>query len=106
MIVNQAEVGKVRENLVREGGEEEAVSGLQHMLEIKRALLSRADIGLCCAQGSRLSEFLSREVLLLEETLGVVEKGDRAKADSLLAEYLDLLATNYRQDGDDVYCRL
>ena len=106
MIVNQAQVRKVKEKLARRGKGREIISELKQMLEIKQALLSRADMGLCCAQGCRLSDILAQEVILLEETLLVAENRDRGKAETILGDYLDFLESNYYEDGDNIYCRL
>jgi hypothetical protein len=59
---------------------------LQKVLEIKQALLWRADAGTCCA-GPRLPSCLFAEVQLLEAALQALEAGDSHKAASLLEDF-------------------
>jgi hypothetical protein len=59
---------------------------LQKVLEIKQALLWRADAGTCCA-GPCLPSCLFAEVQLLEAALQALEAGDSHKAASLLEDF-------------------
>jgi len=55
------------------------------MLEIKQALLWRADAGTCCA-GPVVANSFFAEVQLLEKALEALDKGDAGTAASLLEE--------------------
>jgi hypothetical protein len=59
---------------------------LEKVLEIKQALLWRADAGTCCAGQGVANRFFC-EVQLLERTLQALDEGDTDAAASLLGEF-------------------
>ncbi len=72
-LAGSRDVSRCREELVR-------------ILEIKEALLWRAEAGACCA-GSTLPGLLFGQVQLLESILQALEEGEDRKAASLLEDF-------------------
>lgn len=85
-LITREKVEALREKLGNPSELGRCTADVRKMLEIKEALLWRADVGPCCA-GPGLASRLFAEVQLLRDTLQTLEEGDNSRASSLLAEF-------------------
>jgi hypothetical protein len=96
LIINSETVDQIKRKISSPATRLEAIQDIKRMLEIKKALLWRADAGTCCApDASELRNLLIREVDLLEKALASLEKGNDAEAVSRLEDYSVLLEREY-----------
>ena len=92
LIIDKAHVEHIRESLISTGITGEIIDDVKKMLEIKEALLWRADAGSCCGtllQGMSLS--LENEVTTLKNILSALEARDTGRAAHLLSVYADMI---------------
>ncbi len=102
-IVNKDSVRAARRKLEDPELTQEALDDVRRMLEIKQAILWRADMGVCCGAVDDIAACLAYETAILENTVTAIEKGDVAEAVSLLDEYEHTLeATN--EPSQPKYC--
>lgn len=88
LIITKEGVQALSERL-KEGKTDQCREELEKMLEIKDALLWRAEAAQCCCCVSwELPAHLAREVQLLEGALAALEEGDTGKAAALLEDYV------------------
>jgi hypothetical protein len=85
-IITREKIEALKQRLLDPAAAGRCRQELQKVLEIKQALLWRADAGTCCA-GPRLPSRLFAEVQLLEAALQALEAGDNHKAASLLEDF-------------------
>jgi len=86
LIITKDSVKVLKERLRSSNEASQCREELKKMLEIKEALLWRADAGSCCAVGCTAT-ILSRDVQLLEAALQAFEEGDASKVAWLLEEF-------------------
>ena len=85
LLITRDRIDSVRADLARPAQIDRCREELRKMLEIKQALLWRADAGTCCA-GPVVANSFFAEVQLLEKALEALDKGDAGTAASLLEE--------------------
>jgi hypothetical protein len=90
LIITKESVQQLKEKLEHSGDVGQCREELEKMLEIKGCLLWRADTGCACA-GWQLPAHLFWEMQQLEAALVALERGDSAKAASLLDDYISQL---------------
>ena len=86
LIITKDSVKALKESLRNPNEASQCREVLKKMLEIKEALLWRADAGSCCTAGC-IATALSRDVQLLETALQAFEEGNANKAATLLEEF-------------------
>jgi len=85
LLITRDRIDSLRADLARPAQIDRCREELRKMLEIKQALLWRADAGTCCA-GPVVANSFFAEVQLLEKALEALDKGDAGTAASLLEE--------------------
>jgi len=85
LLITRDRIDSLRADLARPAQVNRCREELRKMLEIKQALLWRADAGTCCA-GPVVANSFFAEVQLLEKALEALDKGDAGTAASLLEE--------------------
>ena len=93
-IVNKDSVKATRQKLDDPAKIKEAIADIKRMIEIKQALLWRADAGTCCGSLGDIASFLAREVTVLEKALNALQKDDKSEAIRSLEEYQQILEAN------------
>ena len=93
MIVDKKTVNAVKVRLVNEGITPQSLSEVKKMLEIKQALLWRADNTPSCGSLFTVSAQLSREVDSLDLAMSALENGNIDDAIRALDEYERFLDT-------------
>ena len=78
----------------------ECIGELENMIEMKESHLARADWGSCCGSIRSLAPQIESELELLRNILVVLQRGDGAKAESLLQDYLAFLQKNYSPEPE------
>ena len=92
LIVNKDSVNVTRQKLEDPRKLLEVINEVKKMLEIKEALLWRAEgMSSCCGSLANISACLTREVNILQNTLSALENGNTAQATDLLQEYLNVM---------------
>ena len=91
LVVNVNTVKATREKLDKLDKTDEVIADITKMIEIKKALLWRADAGTCCGSLCNIASSLSSEISMLENALSKLEKGDKDAARQLLSEYEQIL---------------
>jgi hypothetical protein len=92
MIIDKDTVTAIKDRIGDPKRTKQAIKDVRKMLEIKEALLWRADgMTPCCGSLADISAQLTHEVDILEKTLLALDNGDRKRAADLLQEYIDLL---------------
>ena len=86
LLITREKIEMLRERLDDPREASQCLKDVKKMLEIKQALLWRADVGTCCA-GPGLPARLFGEVQLLESTLQALEEGDNTKAALLFEDF-------------------
>lgn len=86
LIISKDQVRALIEKLNDSSRIDSGIEEVKRMLEIKSALLWRADAGSCCV-GRDLPVRLDGEVRMLENTLHALEEGNVVEGISLLADY-------------------
>ena len=86
LLITREKIEALKERLSEPGEASQCLEDVKKMLEIKEALLWRADVGTCCA-GPGLPARLFGEVQLLESTLQALEEGDNTKAALLFEDF-------------------
>ncbi|RLC91900.1 MAG: hypothetical protein DRI39_09380 [Chloroflexi bacterium] len=85
LLITRDRIDSLRADLARPAQVNRCREELRKMLEIKQALLWRADAGTCCA-GPVVANSFFAEVQLLEKALEALDKGAAGTAASLLEE--------------------
>lgn len=92
MIIDKNTVSAVKDKIADPKKTKQAIKDVKKMLEIKEALLWRADgMTPCCGSLADISAQLTHEVDILEKALSALENGSRAQAADLLQEYIKVL---------------
>jgi hypothetical protein len=92
LIISRQQVEELIQKLTNPAKFDECRDEVQKMLEIKSALLWRAEGPQpCCGSFSEIKVCLTSEVQILEEVLDALDKGNISQASSLLKEYTDYL---------------
>ena len=86
LLITREKIEILKERLGDLGEASQCLEDVKKMLEIKEALLWRADVGTCCA-GPYLPARLYGEVQLLEATLQALEEGDGTRAALLFEDF-------------------
>ena len=90
-IINADSVKAIREKLADTDNIENVSAAIKKMIEIKQALLWRADTGTCCGSLCNIAASLEREITILENALNSIVDGKNADAVQTLKEYEQLL---------------
>ena len=92
LIISRQQVEELIHRLSDPAKFDECRDEVQKMLEIKSALLWRAEGPQpCCGSFGEIKVCLTSEVQILEEVLDALDKGNISQASSLLKEYTDYL---------------
>jgi hypothetical protein len=102
LIVNAEMVRAARQKLVDESKRDDVILDIKNMIEIKQALLWRADAGTCCGSLFNIATSLSREISIMEKALNALEKDDNAESIFWLEEYEQLLNSKVKNDTPGV----
>ncbi len=78
----------------------ECIADVENMIKMKESHLARAEWGACCGNIRSLASQIDSELQMLQNTLGVLRKGDSTKASSLLEDYIALLQKNYTPEPE------
>ena len=92
LIISKEQVEELIHKLADPKKLDECREEVKKMLEIKSALLWRADgMQPCCGSFEKIKVCLSSEVQILEAVLNALDEGNISQASSLLTEYLSYL---------------
>ena len=92
LIISKEQVENLIQRLSDPAKFDECRDEVKKMLEIKSALLWRADgMQSCCGSFDKIKVCLSSEVQILEDALDALDKGNIPRASSLLQEYTGYL---------------
>jgi hypothetical protein len=95
LIINKDSVTATKQKVADPKKISQAIKDVKKMLEIKEALLWRAEgMSSCCGSLANISACLTREINILENTLSALENGNMAQATDLLQEYINVLETS------------
>jgi hypothetical protein len=86
LLINDEQVRALRDRLAYPEQRQQCLDEIQHMIEIKQALLWRADTAQSCCGWAPVVRFAS-EVRLLEAALEALQSGQPDQAATLLEEY-------------------
>jgi hypothetical protein len=103
IIVNKDSVEAVRLKLDDPDKFQEAFKDIEKFLEIKQALLWRAEAGTCCGSLDSVASFIAREITILENILVAMGQRDINEAARLLQEYKQVLEAN-NEPSQPRYC--
>lgn len=104
LIINKDSVTAIKQKLTEPEQKQQSIDDIGRMLEIKKALLWRADAGVCCGIIRDLARMLAHEVNLLEDALEAANQNDTTSAASILEDYIAFLEQNYESEQPN-YCR-
>ena len=90
LVITKEKIETIGGKLDRPEKTNQSLKDVRKILEIKEALLWRAEVGSCCA-GTGLASRLFEEVRLLQETLLALEKGDNSRASLLFKDFISQL---------------
>jgi hypothetical protein len=94
LIISRQQVDNLIQKLTDPAKFDECWDEVVKMLEIKSALLWRADgMQPCCGSFDKIKVCLASEVQILEDVLSALDKGNISQASSLLTEYAGYLAS-------------
>ena len=94
LIISRQQVEELIHRLADPAKFDECRGEVAKMLEIKSALLWRADgMQPCCGSFEKIKVCLSSEVQILEDVLKALDEDNISQASSLLTEYTDYLAS-------------
>jgi hypothetical protein len=102
-IITKKQVRNLKKKLENSTRLDEAKEDLEKMLEIKKTLLWRSDVGGCCSVQA-VSAQLSWEVQTIENALNALKEKDISKVASLLEEY-EKYSLIPEVEGEEVLCR-
>ena len=92
LIINKDSVTATKQKIADPKKIKQAMKDVKKMLEIKEALLWRAEgMAPCCGSLASISAQLTHEVNILENTLSALQNGNTAQAADLLQEYINVL---------------
>jgi len=93
LIISKEQVENLIHKLTEPAKFDECRDEVKKMLEIKSALLWRADGPQpCCGSFGEIKTCLASEVQILEDVLNALDEGNISQASSLLTEYTSYLA--------------
>ena len=94
LIISRQQVDNLIQKLTDPAKFDECWDEVVKMLEIKSALLWRADgMQPCCGSFDKIKVCLASEVQILEDVLSALDKGNISQVSSLLTEYTGYLAS-------------
>ena len=94
LIISRQQVENLIRKLTEPAKFDECRDEVAKMLEIKSALLCRADgMQPCCGSFEGIRTCLGSEVQILEDVLKALDEDNISQASSLLTEYTDYLAS-------------
>jgi hypothetical protein len=93
LIISRQQVDNLIQKLTDPAKLDECRDEVKKMLEIKSALLWKAEPETCCGSLCRIRTCLTSEVQILEDVLSALDKGNISQASSLLTEYAGYLAS-------------
>lgn len=91
LIISKEQVRNLINKLSNATGLDEVRDEVKKMLEIKSALLWKAEPQTCCGSLCQIRTCLASETQILEEVLDALDRGDISRASSLLTEYLNYI---------------
>lgn len=92
MIVNKDSVTATRHKLDDPGKTQQVIAEVKKILEIKEALLWRAEgMAPCCGTLCGISAHIAYEIEILQNTLAALERGDKVQAADQLEKYIHVL---------------
>jgi hypothetical protein len=93
-------VMSLREKMADSKNNAECIAEVQNMIKMKESHLARADWGSCCGNIGNLTPQIETELQMLQNTLEALNQGNRAKAVSLLEDYIAFLHENYTPEPE------
>jgi hypothetical protein len=87
LIISRKQVDNLIQKLADPAKLDECRDEIKKMLEIKSALLCRAEPQPCCGSYEEIKTCLTSETQILQETLDALDEGNVTRAVSLLTEY-------------------
>lgn len=88
LIISKQQVETLIKKLADPARLDECRDEVTKMLEIKSALLCRAEPQPCCGSYEEIKTCLTSETQILQETLDALDEGNIQRATSLLTEYM------------------
>jgi hypothetical protein len=93
LIISRQQVENLIKKLTDPAKLDECRDEIKKMLEIKSALLCKAEPQPCCGSYEEIKTCLTSETHILEETLNALDEGNITQATSLLTEYMSYLGS-------------
>jgi len=90
-IINADSIKAIREKLADPDNIKNVIATIKKIIEIKKALLWRADTDTCCGSLCNIAASLTREINMLENALNSIEDEKKSDAVQTLKEYEQLL---------------
>jgi hypothetical protein len=90
----------LREKMANPKNRAECIAEVENMINMKESHLVRADWGACCGNIGNLTPQIETELQMLQNTLESLRQGDKAKAVSLLEDYIAFLHENYTPEPE------
>ena len=90
----------LREKMANPKNRAECIAEVENMINMKESHLARADWGACCGNIGNLTPQIETELQMLQNTLEALKQGNRAKAVSLLEDYIAFLHENYTPEPE------
>jgi hypothetical protein len=91
LIISKKQVENLIKKLADPARLAECRDEVKRMLEIKSALLWKAEPQPCCGSYEEIKTCLTSETQILQETLNALDEGNVQRATSLLTEYMGYL---------------
>jgi hypothetical protein len=91
LIISRKQVEELIKKLADPAKLDECRDEIKRMLEIKSALLCRAEPQPCCGSYEEIKTCLTSETQILQEALNALDEGNISQVTSLLNEYLGYL---------------
>jgi len=91
LIISRKQVEELIKKLADPAKLDECRDEVKKMLEIKSALLWRAEPQTCCGSLEGIKTCLTSEVQILQDVLNALDEGNIQRASSLLTEYMSYL---------------
>ncbi len=91
LIISKEQVEELIRKLADPAKLGECRSEVEKMLEIKSALLWKAEPQPCCGSYEEIKTCLTSEVQILQDVLNALDEGNIPRATSLLREYMGYL---------------
>ena len=87
LIISREQVDNLIQKLTEPAKLDECRDEIKRMLEIKAALLCKAEPQPCCGSYEEIKTCLTSETQILQEVLNALDEGNVTRAVSLLTEY-------------------